>query len=259
MSITNLIQSAADTAAKYANPGNIISAASSAISGLGGLLSGKTGLSSMPPIVTPANPTINGLQDNRVRLRIPATYLVGHAKGPNGELVNAGGIVFPYTPTISMEHKATYSSLNVTHSNYTQYFYKNSAVGEITLSAKFTVQNETEAGIYLSAVHLLRALTKMRFGDDPNAGSPPPVCRLMAYGDFMLDNTPVAIGSFRIDLPDNVDYFNTGASVTDYGVSTVPVMSTIQLTLIPIYSRDEMLNGTVDGWLYDNQRLQGYL
>ena len=259
MSITNIIQSAASTAAKYANPTNIIASASSAISGLGGLLSGSKVLSSMPPIITPANPTINGLQDNRVRLRIPSTYLIGHAKGPTNELVNAGGIVFPYTPTISMDHKANYNAVNTVHSNYTQYFYKNSAVSEINLSAKFTVQNETEAGIYLSAVHLLRALTKMRFGDDANAGSPPPVCRLMAYGDFMLDNTPVVVGSFRIELPDNVDYFNTGAAITDYGVSTVPVISTIQLTLIPIYSRDEMLNGTVDGWLQDNQRLQGYL
>lgn len=259
MSITNLIQSAASTAAKYANPANIVAGASSAISGL---LSGggaAAGLSSMPTIITPANPMINGVADTRVKLKIPPTYLVGHATGPDDSLVKAGGIIFPYTPTIDLEHKANYSGLNTPHSNYTQYFYKNSQVGEINLSAKFSVQNEIEAANYLSVVHVLRALTKMRFGDDANAGSPPPICRLMAYGDYMLDNVPVAITSFRQELPDGVDYFSTGKVSGDYGVTTVPVLSTFQISLIPIYSREELMNGTVDGWLYDNQRLLGYL
>jgi hypothetical protein len=258
MSITNIIQSAASTAAKYANPANIIASASSAISGLGGLLSGG-GLSSMPPIISPANPTINGSQDIRARLRVPESYLVGYAQGPNNELVNAGGIIFPYTPNIQVEHKATYTEVNAIHSNYTQYFYKNSAVGEITLSAKFTVQNETEAGIFIATVHLLRALTKMRFGNDTNAGSPPPICRLMAYGDFMLDNTPVTISGFRQEFPVDVDYFNTGITVSNYGITAVPVLCTLQLTLLPIYSRNEMLGATVDDFLSGDQRTRGFL
>ena len=50
-------------------------------------------------------------------------------------------------------------------------------------------------------MHLGRVLTKMPFGDDPNAGSPPPVCRLFAYGDYQLDATPVVVKQFKIDYP----------------------------------------------------------
>lgn len=263
---TNEPASLAATKAKYADPGNIApdfrgGYYGEQVESTGGGYdpNAPTTLSSMPVEPEPAKPSVNGKKDNRARLKVPASYLIGYAQGPNRELVNAEGIVFPYTPTISVEHRANYNGTNVTHSNYTQYFYKNSQVSEIGMSAKFTVQNETEAAIFVSVVHLLRALTKMRFGDDSNAGSPPPVCRLMAYGDFMLDNVPVALTSVKIDLPDSVDYMNTGLKYTQYGVTSVPVLSTIQLSLIPIYSRSEMLRGTVDKFLKNDQRLRGYL
>ena len=121
------------------------------------------------------------------------------------------------------------------------------------------MQNEEEAGLYIAVVHLLRVLTKMQFGNDPNAGSPPPICRLLAFGDYMLNNVPVAVTSFKADYPDNVDYFRTGDTVKDFGYTSVPVLSTINLTLIPMYSRAEMLRGTVTGWINGNQRVRGYL
>jgi hypothetical protein len=75
----------------------------------------------------------------------------------------------------------------------------------------------------------------------------------------MLNNVPVAVTSFKADFPDNVDYFRTGDTVKDFGYTSVPVLSTINLTLIPMYSRAEMLRGTVTGWIDGNQRVQGYL
>lgn len=214
--------------------------------------------SSEPKKPSPAIPSM-GSRDHRVRLRIPSSYLVGQAAGPNGELQKNDGIIFPYTPSITQEYKANYTPMSVTHSNFNQYFYKNSASGEISLTAKFTVQNEVDAGVYLSVLHLLRALTKMKTGNDQNAGSPPPICRLMAYGQYGLDNTPVAIASVGIEYPDNVDYFETGNSIKMYGTNTVPVLSTIKLTLIPIYSRNEQLKFSVEGWLTGNFRTKGYL
>ena len=214
--------------------------------------------SSEPKKVSPAIPSM-GSRDHRVRLRVPTSYLVGQAAGPNLELQKSDGIIFPYTPSISQDYKANYNSVVITHSNFNQYFYKSSAPGEISLTAKFTVQNEMEAGIYLSVIHLLRALTKMKTGNDQNAGSPPPICRLMAYGQYGLDNTPVAISSVGIEYLDNVDYFETGNSLVMYGANTVPVLATIKLTLIPIYSRNEQLKFSVGGWLTDNFRTKGYL
>jgi len=135
------------------------------------------------------------------------------------------------------------------HSNFALNFYQRSYVTGISISGKFTVQNQLDASVYLSTVHMLRALTKMLSGGEEFSGSPPPVCRLDAYGDFMLKNVPVAISSFKIDLPDSVDYFTTEGS--QFGETSVPTLSTISITCVPMYSRAEMQKFTVSGWLSD--------
>jgi hypothetical protein len=191
--------------------------------------------------------------DLRVKIRVPGDYLVATTRGGAGELFNLNGIIFPYTPVINYEHKADYASSNPTHSNFAINFYQRSSITGISISGKFTVQNDKDAGVYLATVHLLRALTKMRSGGESNSGAPPPVCRLDAYGDFMLANVPVAISSFRVDLPDGVDYFTTGQITnTVWGVASVPTVSTIAINCIPMYSRAEMQKFTVSGWLSDS-------
>jgi predicted nucleic acid-binding Zn-ribbon protein len=195
-------------------------------------------------------------KDLRVILRVPKAYLKGPAAGPSNILNDFGGILFPYTPTISYDSQAQYGTVNPVHSNYTQYFFKNSQVGQISISAKFTVQNEREGKVWLGVVHLLRALTKMRWGTDVGAGSPPPVCRLEGYGDFMLRNVPVVISSFKFDLPDNVDYISVGG---EYKNTLVPSITTINIGLNVMYSRREMQDFSVDNWIKGNLRGQGYL
>lgn len=215
---------------------------------------------------TKVNISTNGTplvqKDTRVRIKVPPSYLSSLTYGiqlsDNSNsivfpLEELGGIIFPYTPTISQDYSAEYSSANPTHSNYSVYFYKNSKVGPINITGKFTVQNEADANVYLATIHLLRALTKMRSGQEEHSGSPPPVCRLQAYGDFMFDNTPVAINTFRIELTDTVDYFTVGkpgfGSGSVYGQVSVPTVSTIAITCVPIYSRAEMQKFSVSGWL----------
>jgi hypothetical protein len=197
-------------------------------------------------------------KDLRAILRVPKSYLTSNTD-PSSVLKQFGGIIFPYTPTISFDHSASYSPLNTLHSNYTQFFYKNSAISAINLTAKFTVQKEEDGVVLLGIIHLLRALTKMRFGPDKDSGAPPPVCRLEAYGDYMLRNVPVAVASFRHDLPDGVDYIAVGKKSTMFGNNIVPVLSTISLTLNPMYSRAEMQEVGVNDWLNGKQRGKGYL
>jgi len=199
--------------------------------------------------------------DLRSILRVPASYFTSVTSGPGviGVLKQFGGIIFPYTPTISFDHSATYNGLNPVHSNYTQYFYKNSSVSNINVTAKFSAQNEGEAAIILGIIHLLRALTKMRFGPDSDRGSPPPVCRFDAYGPYMLKNIPVTVTNFRHELPDGVDYIQTGKLYPFYGVNLVPVLSTISLVLQPTYSRSEMQKAGVADWLAGKQVGKGYL
>lgn len=197
-------------------------------------------------------------KDLRAILRVPPSYLTKYTD-PAGVLKNFGGIVFPYTPQISLEHQASFNSINPVHSNYTQYFYKNSAVSQISVTGKFTVQNEEDGIILLGVIHLLRALTKMRFGPDKDSGAPPPVCRLQAYGDYMLQNVPVAVSSFRHELPDSVDYFAVGRKNNAMGPNLVPVLSTITLSLTPMWSRSEQMAAGVDNWLKGTDRAKGYL
>ena len=92
--------------------------------------------------------------DTRVKIRVPGDYIRSLTRGLNGEIFDLGGIIFPYTPQITLEHKAEYSTLQPIHSNYAQYFYQRSSVSPIQITGKFTVQNEKDAAVYIATVHL---------------------------------------------------------------------------------------------------------
>jgi len=184
-----------------------------------------------------------GVKDFRAKIKVPEDYAYSWSTF-YGIGFDQQGVLFPYTPTISQEMSASYNTLNPTHSNYALHFYKNSSAGPITVTGKFTVQNEKDAFFWVATTHLLRSLTKMRFGDDPGAGAPPPVCRFSAYGPYQYQNVPVVIQSFKVDLPDNVDYYVTSAvqNSSVYPAQTaVPISSSITVVLLPMYSRRELL------------------
>jgi hypothetical protein len=212
--------------------------------------------------------------DLRVKVRVPSKYLVPTTSGLKNELANLGGIIFPYTPTINYEVKADYSTANPMHSNFAINFYQRSSIGAISISGKFSVENENDAGVYIATMHLLKSLTRMRSGGvstagagrgssaytDSDSGAPPPVCRLDAHGEMMLNNVPVVITSYRVELPDSVDYFTLPATSV-YGATSVPTMSTIAITCLPMYSRNEMQRFSVTGYLNDNNwyKKQGFI
>jgi hypothetical protein len=200
-------------------------------------------------------------KDLRAKLRVPAEYLIGPGAGPSSILKTNGGILFPYTPQISMQNQATYAQNTPLHSNYPLYFFKNGSVGPIQITAKFTVQNEFEGAVLLGIIHVLRGLTKMKWGNDLDAGAPPPVCRFDAYGDYMMQNVPVAITSWRHELQDNCDYIAVGrpGSPGTYGHSMIPTMSTITIDMNVMYSRQEMLAYNVKQWQQGNLVGKGYL
>jgi hypothetical protein len=201
----------------------------------------------------------NGQKDLRTKILVPQSYFSQLTSGYNSALSNLRGIIFPYTPQIQFNHKADYSTQSPLHSNYAISFYKYSAVSDISITGVFTVQSVADAVNYLATVHLLRGLTKGRFGaSDPLRGSPPPVCRLFAYGTFMFENVPVAVTSFKNDLGSETDYFYLKDSF--YGEAAVPVRSNIVLECKPMYSRQEMLDATVPDWIKNKtQRSSGLL
>lgn len=196
--------------------------------------------------------------DYRAKLLVPNSYVTQYSHGP---IMGYGGIVFPYTPSITYDMTANYGTQNVMHSNYAQHFYKNSAVGNFSVTAKFSVQSDKDAVYYLTTMHLLRALTKMQYGNDENAGAPPPVCRFSAFGTFMLKDIPVVVSSFRTEYSSDVDSYLIGQDSSSLsqslglGTNFIPTISQITLTLIPMYSRQEQLAFSVIG----NNKNPGYI
>jgi len=201
-------------------------------------------------------PQVTPLPDWRVRLSLApnATYLYKDPAAARdvtnilNPLVATNGIVFPYTPTINVGYKANYDAAEIVHTNYKMYFYKNSNVDEIQITADFTAQDVNEGKYVLAVIHFFRSVTKMFYGQDsdPIAGTPPPLCYLSGYGQYQFSNHPVLVSSFSYSLPNDVDYIRTGigaawsgTSITSVISNTVPKTSTssaIRLKLSNLFS-----------------------
>lgn len=159
------------------------------------------------------------------------------------------GVVFPYTPQVTITHSASYTPVELTHSNYKHYAYNYSEVAAITISADFTVQNVNEGQYLLAVIYFFRACTKMFFGADPMAGNPPPMVYLNGYGQYYLPNVPCVVTSFGHTMPADCDYMDIPEpAATNKGYNPqfqnyrlnstrMPTTSTITLSLQPVYSR----------------------
>ena len=163
------------------------------------------------------NSNFNAKADWRVRLSLApgADYLYA-APNPGilAPLVDTSGVIFPYTPGISVSYAAQYDATTLTHSNYKYYTYNSSSVDTITLSCDFTAQDVFEANYLLAVIHFFRSMTKMFYGQDenPKNGTPPPLCYLYGLGAFQFDKHPLVIQGFTYTLPTEVDYIRAGDS-----------------------------------------------
>lgn len=221
--------------------------------GLGFLTGGQDPLSGLGGTVTsvlfgtggegPDTPTggVAGSSDWRVRISM-ASETAGmfyNGGGVMSPLSSTNGLVFPTTPTVTVNHAATYNSTQLTHNNFKSYFYQGSDVQGITITGDFTAQTIEEGKYVNAAIHFLRACTKMFFGTNTQyAGNPPPMVFLNGYGGTYLPNVPCVVTTFNHTMPNDVDYIQ----VESYWM---PVVSSISVTLQPVYSRSKQL-------LFDN-------
>ena len=203
------------------------------------------GPSSVPSLKTNVSAAPQGANDDwRVRLSLPPTI----AKEPLFKpLDETNGLVFPYTPTILIQHSANYDAMQPTHSNYPFPQYQNSQIDDIVITGDFFCENAVDAQYWAATLHYLRTVTKMAYGQSSNQGAPPPIVFLNGYGDFVFPNVPVIIKTFSIDLPSDVDYIKTQVDGTVQKAETTtlsgvkqgwaPVQSQVMVTVSPIYSR----------------------
>jgi hypothetical protein len=202
---------------------------------------------------------VTPINDWRVRISLPPAAGIFYQStnpGVQWPLLGTSGAIFPYTPTVSMTHGATYNSQQLTHSNYMNYFYKGSQVSEISISGEFTVQNVNEGAYLMAVIEFFRSCTKMFFGQDQLAGNPPPLLYLDGYGAYYLPHVPCVVTSFNHTMPPDVDYieipstsaqvpgpFSVQSLLTNSSLSTrLPTLSTIAITVAPIYSRASIHN-----------------
>ena len=150
------------------------------------------------------------------------------------KLAETGGVVWPYNPNITVSTKADYSSITPTHSNYATHSYKGSMVEDIQISGEFSAETENDAAYWIAATTFFKTATKMFYGNSKFAGNPPIICHLYGYGSSIFEKVPVIIKSFSVDLKDDVNYIFCNT----YGTNTwVPIISTISVTVSPIYNR----------------------
>tara|TARA_R110000803_G_scaffold13206_1_gene37252 strand:+ start:3143 stop:3988 length:846 start_codon:yes stop_codon:yes gene_type:complete len=195
-------------------------------------------------------------KDWRVRISIaPSATLLYRSTNPGilRILQRTDGVIFPYTPQITINHSANYSQQNITHANYKQYFYESSAVDSIQLTGEFTAQTTDDAEYLLAAIQFFRSATKMFYGDSGKyQGSPPPIVYLNGYGKQYLPNVPCVITLFSQQLPNDVDYINANNT-------RVPTHSSLFLQLQPVYSRTRQKEFNFDKFASGQLLNKGFL
>jgi hypothetical protein len=227
-------------------------------------------------------PAFESRADWRVRLALSDALGVNYLyKAPNPGILNplnaTNGVIFPYTPTISVNYAANYNPTELVHNNYKVFQYSSSSVDSISISCDFTAQDEYEANYLLAVIHFFRSATKMFYGQDqnPRRGTPPPLCYIYGMGSYQFAGQPLAISQFSYNLPNNVDYIQTstgtggtapvttdpsrmaGTGVAKGGVlpppqfapiaepgtvSWVPSKIQLQITCVPMMNRNAVSN-----------------
>ena len=215
----------------------------------------------------------NDTRDWRVKLEIPrgATALRNAILENNNLLAplkETGGIFWPLTPAVVIQHSANYNPLAQTHSNYPFQAYQNSQVDSMNIIGEFPVQNQQDAAHWVATVNFLRTVTKMFFGRDDSVlkGNPPPILHMSGYGDHMFQKVPVVINTFNVELRPGIDYISTkqntvyqgqlastGSTGRELGATKqfnpnsldqtwAPTLSNISVLVTPIYSRESVKN-----------------
>jgi len=191
--------------------------------------------------LNPATVVFKGAQgsgkDWRVKISCPA---LGYP-GIMFPLSKTNGVVFPYTPQVSVVYQANYTPQKFTHSNYPAYAYENSEVQAINITADFTAQNMEEAKYVLACIYFFRSATKMFFGESSKAGNPPPLVFLDGYGDNYFPHVPCLLTQFSHTMPPEVDYISSG---TD----RIPAASQITISLQPIYSKKSISSFSLESF-----------
>jgi hypothetical protein len=165
-----------------------------------------------PPAATPGE-SFNNSGNGTVLLDISPTSGVdssgntsvkrNHALWP---ISMTGGLVFPYNPAISENVQVNYDAAEITHSNESYHFYKNTSNVRISLTNCVWTCDTFDNAIYaLAALHFLRSYSNMDFGRQ-GTGKPPSPMWFSAYGNYAFNRVPVFLEKADWTFQNDVDY-----------------------------------------------------
>jgi hypothetical protein len=193
------------------------------------------------------------------RVRITSNWDLFNSPLFNDTIKNTNGVVWPYLPDITINTSANYNTIDPVHNNYPFQAYKNSQVSDITISGDFSCETDRDAYYWIAATTFFKTVTKMFYGSSSYQGNPPPVCQLAGYGRSIFNSVPVLVKSFDMTLSKDVNYIK--CSNPNLGSPTwVPVLSTISVTVTPIYNRSKLRQFSLQDYASGNvNKSVGYL
>lgn len=156
-------------------------------------------------------------------------------------IYESNGLVWQYTPQVYLQTSVDYNAASFQGSNYPINTFSQGRVGEISVSAEFTANNQYEARYMLAVQMFLKVASKAHFGDSSVAnndyGIPPPVLLFEYLGEYGFNKVPVVVSNYTIEYGRDVDYVPVIIQGNDGPRTTyVPTKTNITVTLTPQYT-----------------------
>lgn len=174
----------------------------------------------------------------------------------------SGGLVWPYTPSVTFGGTVEYNQTLLHGMNYPINTFINSRPTDITITGDFTANDVYEARYMLAMLIFMRICTKAYFGDAAVAegtfGTPPPVMLFEYLGDHGFNKVPVVATNYGITLGDDIDYVPVACGPGNMATVTyVPTKLNLSLTLTPTYTPHKVrtrfnLSDVTSGKAYKN-------
>lgn len=202
--------------------------------------SSATTSASLPPTGTLVGSTTTQSKDLRLVLSVAGAtnttaYPGGYYTGILAPLVATNGVLFPYTPAINFSQDVDYSLVGngLVHTNQDYNAYQRTPSVKLSITGKFTIQNQYEGKYMLSVIHFFRTVSKMYFGQIAanigKAGLPPPILMLNGFGTYMFNNLPCLLTSHSFDYSDQIDTVDVPDS--SGGITKLPSLLTLTVAL----------------------------
>ena len=210
-------------------------------------VAGDVGPTPISDVVASGNPATNVGQDptnvgnshafEQVFARLLPFQFPDTNTGVLAPIIQSGGLVFPYNPSISEGVSVKYDNIDLTHTNESYYTYKGTDNIRISISdAVWTCDTFNNAIYALAVIHFFRAYSLMDFGRF-KTGRPPSPMWWSAYGNHAYNRVPVLMEKADWSFPNDVDYIgipDPGTPEYQQGMLQTNRKSTGSYTWIPM-------------------------